>query len=486
MNRHLRFCLFLSASATASAAHGQAPSVDRVARFVDGRGIVVRYAEELATGRTPIDLARFRLVDLAAGEVVPIEQTSTFSQEACSYPEALSDRICIQLRSGAPSLDPQGRYALLTDTVRLIGSKTLPPAIVPIEPVAGAVQKLTREGGRRILAHYSVDLGNDTEIDPRVLVNRRPVTILTPRRGDAPLCYRRSDYAFDCEIAHRLRPGDTVAVHLVSRTTGTVIDSTRISSAAVDVTVVTKREESQIYGNWAYSRQDGSDKGSITIGVQNLVATQFGATADRYQLTLGPYADLLVTTEAKKGRITFGPQARLRVRPFLGMDLADFRYTPRWDTDTDFRLGQFAYLDAEARLYLPFVHAGEFLGGPFSLVPRVGIERATTIHGPDTARVEVNSPMRLKWGANGSVFWPTDVLRAAPAGLKLEADVLFRTVDVRDAPLRQVPSTALYWTAQLSVGITPNVSLTVTRRSGRTPPLFVHQSALEFGAVFIQ
>lgn len=485
MKYRLSLWLVAGALALAMPLEGQAPSVDRVVRYGDGRGIIVRYAEELATRDTILNIKRFRLVDLDSGTVIATDTLNTFAEDACTRPPDQFDRICISLRTGTAALDPDRRYALLTDTVRLV-SKKLAPAVISIEPVSGAVQKLEREGDR-ILAHYSVDLGNDTTTDPRVRVNGVQDSILTERIGKRPLCYRRSDYAFDCQISRRLFAGDTVDVDLISRATGRVIDSVRIQQAAVEVTVPKKREDSQLYGNWAYSRLNGGEKGSITVGIQNWPVMRFGAGADPYRLTIGPYADLIVTTETDKGRYTFGPQARLLVRPFLGMPLADFRYTPRWDTDGDFRVGQLVYLDAEARLHLPFFDTGPLpRTGTRSFVPRIGIERGITMHGPDTARVEVDSPMRLKWGANASVSWPTDALGFAPAGLRLEVDLLFRTLDARGAPARQVPDNPLYWTAQLAYGITPNVSLTLTRKSGRIPPLFLHQSAFEIGAVVIR
>jgi hypothetical protein len=464
---------------------GQAPSVDRVVRYGDGRGIIVRYVEDLATGSAPIDISRFKLVDMEAGTIVPTAATSTFAQSACTHPEGETDRICISLVPGVPALGRGRRYALLTDTVRLL-SKKLAPAVIPVEPVSGAVQKLEREGDR-IIAHYTVDLGNDRTIDPRVSVNGARVAVLTPRIGDRPLCYRRSDYAFDCRISRRLYAGDTVDVDLIARETGQVVDAVAIQPATVEVAVPKKREDSQLYGNWAYSRLDGEEKGSLTVGIQNWPVMRFGAGADPYRLTIGPFADLVVTTEKNKGRYTFGPQARLFLRPFLGMPAADLRYTPRWDTDGDFRVGQLVYLDAEARLHLPFIDTRPILkGGTRSFVPRFGIERGATMHGRDTARVEVDSPMRLKWGANAAVSWPADTLWFAPAGLRLDVDLLFRTLDARGAPAREVPGRPLYWTAQLAYGITPNVALTLTRKSGRVPPLFLHQSAFEVGAVVLR
>jgi hypothetical protein len=485
MKQRLSLWLVACALALAMPLKGQAPSVDRAVRFGDGRGIIIRYVEDLATGSAPIDVSRFRLVELETGTIVPTAPMSTFDQGACTHPPGQTDRICISLLPGAPALDRGRRYALLTDTVRLL-SKQLAPAVIPVEPVSGAVQKLEREGDR-ILAHYAVDLGNDRTTDPRVSVNGVQVSIVTPRIGDRPLCYRRSDYAFDCQISRRVYAGDTVDVDLVARGDGQVLDAVAIQPTTVEVAVPKKREDSQLYGNWAYSRLNGGEKGSITVGIQNWPVMRFGGGADRYRLTIGPFADLIATTETNKGRYTFGPQARLLLRPFLGMPLADFRYTPRWDTDGDFRVGQLVYLDAEARLYLPFFDTGPLpRTGTRSFVPRIGIERGITMHGPDTARVEVDSPTRLKWGANAAVSWPTDALGFAPAGLRLEVDLLFRTLDARGAPARQVPDNPLYWTAQLAYGITPNVSLTLTRKSGRIPPLFLHQSAFEIGAVVIR
>jgi hypothetical protein len=226
-------------------------------------------------------------------------------------------------------LDPSRRYALLTGAVELRSGKKLDPTAITIEPVSGSVPKLDREG-RYILAHYGVDLGNNTTIDPRVQINGMDVQIVSGRVGTMPLCYRRSDYAFNCELARSVFTGDNVDVDLVARGTGALVDGSSIRPAAVEIAVPKKREDSQVYLNLAYSRLNDEQKGSATFGIQNLTWMRLGQTSDRVRLLLGPYADVLITTDRDKGRYTGGPQARLLVHQFAGLPLVDVRFVPRW------------------------------------------------------------------------------------------------------------------------------------------------------------
>jgi hypothetical protein len=157
------------------------------------------------------------------------------------------------------------------------------------------------------------------------------------------------------------------------------------------------------------------------------------------------------------------------------------------ETDEKFRIGHMIYADAEARVYLPYLETGPLPDtGTWTFVPRFGIERGTTMHGRDTARVEDDAPTRFKWGANASVSWPEKALRLVPGGLRLEADLVYRSIDAREDASRKIPARPLYWTAQAAITMTPNFALTFTRRSGRMPPLFLHQSAWEFGATLIR
>lgn len=491
MSRLIRQFVLAVAAVAGAGAHdpllAQEP-VNQVIRFGDGRGVIVRYTEELADSMQPVPVKGFRLFDLERGTLVPTNQVSTMDRARCSYPTDFPrDRICIELRTDAPALRADARYALRTDSVQLRSGKYAEPDLLELDPVSGSVDKITAEG-TWVVAHYNVDLGNDRSVDPRIHVNGREVPIVTDRVGGMPLCYRRGDYAFACQLASRYFQGDKIDLDLVTRTPPLrVVDSASIRPASVVLTAPKKREEAALYANVAYARLSGEEKGSFTLGVQNLAVWRRGQTSDRVRLMIGPFADVLLTTEDGKGRLTAGPQARLLLHRMLGLAMTDLRLTPRWETDDKGRLGELIYADVEAQLYLPYLSTGGLPGtGSRSLVPRLGFERGTTIHGADSLRVEADQMTRLKWGANGVISWPEDALSFAPAGLRLEGDLVVRSIDLRDAPANQVPRRPLYWSAQLAYGVSPNFAITLTRRSGRTPPLFRHQSAFEVGATFLR
>jgi hypothetical protein len=92
MNRNALLIATTCTLAAVPALAGQAASVDRVVRYGDGRGLIVRYVEDLKIRTDSISLAEFKLVDFSSGQPLQLADWSTFSRKACSYPR-LSPRI---------------------------------------------------------------------------------------------------------------------------------------------------------------------------------------------------------------------------------------------------------------------------------------------------------------------------------------------------------------------------------------------------------
>jgi hypothetical protein len=236
----------------------------------------------------------------------------------------------------------------------------------------------------------------------------------------------------------------------------------------------------------ALSRLDEETNGTLTAKTAGGIFRRIGRVGDAAYLELAPHADILVTSKTDgSGRLSAGPQIRLNTFVVPGLDLTSVQATPRFESDDKNVRHNWMYLDVEAVLYIRPLYKGTLLRGSRQIFPRVGYERGTTGRGGDTISVEANDPSR--WTAGGSLVlhWAEGDIPLFPAGLDITAD--YDRVWIQRNPLYTNPPTASpsYWTASATMRVAKNFGLTLTRRSGRRPPLFRFQSGLDVGASFL-
>lgn len=473
--------LVLLAVAFPVPARPQSPPVPQVVRWENGRGLTVLLGPELADPDTPADLRGWSLVEREGGSV-PLATASALDPLRCTFsPDAPgpTNRICVPLDDAAPPLGRDRRYVLFTDSIRTWNA-VLPPAALEVPPVRGGVKAIDQRT-RFVEADYPVDLSRNPSVTPRVRVNRREAVIVTAPVAGIPLCYRRGGLDFVCEIDRTIGRGDTVDVDLV-HADGTAYDTT-LTPAVAKVAP----PDSSDYLSLAYSRLKGEGNGTLTFKLQDFWRARLGRLTGPVEVGLSLFADVLVTSKTDgSGRYTVGPMVQTYVDGLPLLDPLDLRLVPRWEADDGNLLGNLMYADVQARLYLPGLAAhGLPRQGSFRFIPRGGLQAGTTVRGADSLRREVDDPRRIMAGAEAVLSWPEGKLAFAPAGLRITADAVAHFIR-RDAAF-PTPSTGqpFFWTASATYKVAPGFGFTLTRRSGRLPPLFKHQSALEFGATFL-
>jgi hypothetical protein len=479
------FLLTVLAAALPALAQGQSPHVQQVVRWENGHGLTVLFTRDLTEPGIAADLREWQLVDRDGG-VIPLSAASTLDCTQCTFsPDSPvpGNRICVPLAGGAPPLRGEGRYVLFTDTVKLDGA-TMPPSTLELAPVRGSVQPIEQRT-RFVGADYPVDLSRNPSVEPRVSVNRRPVRIVTPRDPGMPLCYRRGGLDFLCEVDRLITGGDTVEVDLVSAD-GTPFDTT-LAPTVAKVAPPEKQEESRVYLGLVYSRLQGDGNGTLTLNLHDLWAVSVGRLMGPAEATISPYADLLVTSKTDgSGRYTLGPQVQAYLYELPLLHLVDLRLIPRWEADDGNQVGHLMYGDVQARLYMPGFYAQELpQEGNFRIIPRVGVQAGSTVRGADSIGREADDPRRIVAGAEAVFSWPAGKLPLAPAGARIVGDAVMHFIRRDRAFTSPSSGQPLYWTVSGTWKMAPNFGFTLTRRSGRLPPLFKHQSALEFGVAFL-
>ncbi|MBB4637496.1 hypothetical protein [Longimicrobium terrae] len=483
-----RLLILLGAALLANPAFGQAhEQLESVVRRGDRRGVILLFKSELETPGQPQAVNDFMLVDLTDSRRLLLKEHSVSTPDGCAYPEgwdAPLDRLCLVLQDAEPALDDKHHYALLTRPIKLQG-KEVPALTVAIPPVAGAVQAISNETSN-VVVTFSRDLSGEQGIEPRITVNGGEVRIVAPSEEPGlPLCYNRGAFAFYCTVDRHIVNGEVVAADIVSKDgrqpagIGPIIPSTAQIAAAVK-----KEDVRSFYLNLAFSRLNEVSNGSLTFTTKRLLLRRLSHIEDPVYAVLLLHADVLATSKTDgSGRLSAGPQLQLSL--FEPFSLVDMAVTPRWETDDKFTV-QNTLLDIEARLYIPRIYNGPVWGGGTrQLFPRIGYEVGHTIRGAgDTLRWEENGPSRFTYGATATVFWPETARSFFRGGVQLTGEFDLLQIQRNERSTASADQ-AHFWTVGATLKVTPQLGFTLTRRSGRLPPVFKFQNALEIGASFL-
>lgn len=483
--------LALALALAALPAVGAAQKVTSVARGADGSMVLVRFDSDL---QTPPPIAAFRLLDVTGGIDVPLGPALAAGGPCAGR----ANRLCIPLAAGAPRLENAREYALRTGEVVLVDGKAA-PALLSIPPLRGKVTGEralvdSAQDKQYVFATFPRDLEDDTLVDPQIAVNGVPARILNPREKGRPLCWRPSDFDFSCHIDRLLGHGDVVTLRLVERKAPATTVGEPFASHAVQRKPPEKEADARLRLKAAYARQDGEDKGSVSLllrdcrlatGVRLCPEIRFGGLDQPLEGWIRPYVDLLLTTE-DDGNYDLGLQLQSYLYDVPVFNMIDFRVTPRRESDQKGTLSHWMYLDAEARFYLSKLQSGEFLGGFYNLIPRVGYERGSTDAEPDEPRLEASDPERFKGGAQLALDWPKGALGFLPNGGTLSAD--WTAYSIRERPgFPDPPGDWLHYvTATATFKLGTNVGLSLIRRSGRQAPRFEHLNTFELGFTYLQ
>jgi hypothetical protein len=488
MNRLARVAALALLLAPAAAA---AQKVDRTVRRFDRRGVIVRLDSNV---QGSVDVSRFKLFDLTTGDQVALSGSRDVSAETCnSNPD---NRLCLPLASG--ELDDTHGYLLWMDAFRTTKGKVSAQS-VSLGPVKGKIEKEdnpvdSAKVVQFITASYPREFRAPATVRPQIRVNGQPTAYDATSVAELPPCYRPGGYTFTCKLFRQLKNGDVVTFRLVdARDTTRVVDDS-FGSFTVARQPPEKEADAGLRLTTAYSRQNGGQKGSIELlvrqcrlatGVQICPEVRFGGLDQALEGWIRPYVNLLLSTE-DDGRYDLGLQFQSYLYDVPVFRMVDFRVTPRRESDQKGTLSHWMYVDAEARFYLRGLQSGGILGGFYSLVPRVGYERGVTGTEPDAPRIEAADPERFKAGALLAVNWPKDRLTFLRSGGTLSADFTAYSVH-RDPSYTRPPGRWLQnITAKAVFNVRPNAGISLTRRSGRQPPLFQHQNTFELGFTFLQ
>jgi hypothetical protein len=483
-----RLLIFLGLTLFADPAFGQAhDQLESVIRRGDQRGVILLFKTELETPGQPQAVGSFVLVDLTDSRRVLLKEQSVVTPEGCAQPDdwgAPLDRLCLVLQDAEPALDDQHHYALLTKPIKLSGTE-VPALTVAIPPVSGAVQAIQNETSN-VVINFSRDLSGERGVEPRITVNGAVVQIVAPPdEPGLPRCYNRGAFAFYCTVDRHIVNGEVVAADIVHTVGGQSAGFGPILPTTAQVKTAEKPTDVRsFYLNLALSRLNEVTNGSITFTTKRLLLQRLSDIEDPIYALLLLHADVLATTKTDgSGRLSAGPQLLLSL--FEPEALIDATLTPRWETDDKFTV-QNTLLDVEARLYIPGLYnARVWGGGTRQLFPRIGYEVGHTLRGAgDTLRWEENGPSRFTYGASATVFWPENPRWFFGGGMQFTGEL-----DVLQIQRNQRSATSAdrvhFWTLGATFKVTPQFGLNLTRRSGRLPPLFKFQNALEIGVSFL-
>jgi len=464
------------------------PNLERVVRRADRQGIILLFKLDVQGAEAPRAVGNFTLTDMTTGAAVLLKDSSVVSREACPFPPEYEgsprDRICLELKA-LGKLDDTHHYALLTGPVQLDGA-TVPRTLAVLDPVGGAVLPITTATSR-IEATYSVDLSTDTRPEPRVTINGRTVDIKAPEdTPDRPRCYNRGSFSFRCTLRWAASNGDTVRLTLVDGITGQTLPYGTIQPTVVKIEAPKRAEDTRYFdATVLLTRLNGETTGSLSAHTRDFPYLK--APRGRASLALAPHVDVLLNMKTDgSGRISLGPQAQLSLFD-APLPLVEFRVTPRFETDDKFARQNWMYLDAEARFYIPWLYVGNLpvLGGSYNVFLRAGYERGSTGRGSGAVSVERNNPSRGTLGVTGKATWTN---RVGPFAGGIEVNTELNRLSIRRNPAFPDLPTAhpLFWSAGATFKVNPNFGISVTRRSGRQPPLFKHLSGFDVGFTVLQ
>lgn len=486
-------CVFaICALVGAAPALGQ--KVDKVVRRADNRGVIVRLDSNVQGNP---DVSRFQLFDLATGSPVELAGIRDVSAETCnSNPE---NRLCLPLADGKGPLDDTHSYLLWMDSFQTVRG-TVAPQAVQLPALKGKIEAEenpvdSAKVVQFLTTSYSREFRAPATVRPQIRVNGQLVGIVEDTEpSELPACYRPGSYTFTCKLSRQLRNGDVVTFRLMDAQDTTRVVDDSFGSFTVERALPEKEADAGLRVKGSYARQNGDDKGSISLllrqcrlstGIQICPELRFGGLDQPLEGWIRPYADLLLTTEAD-GNYDLGVQFQSYLYEVPVFRMIDFRITPRRESDQKGTLSHWMYADAEARFYLRGLQAGPFLGGHYSLVPRIGYERGSTGNEPKEPRIEAADPERFKGGALLVVNWPKGALSFLPNGGSLSADWIAYSIRENPDYLDPPDEWLHYVTASATFGLAPNIGLSLTRRSGRQAPLFNHLNTFELGFTYLR